>query len=282
MNATEHTDPKALLAALTRAPSTYPTHLRKGDAVAFTDSKGKPAVGLLRSAVVAGKAAKVEDGTYVYTVDPRKLRIATDAERAACPLCKPVSVVAGDAVEFDNKGKVVQGVLVSVRAGRAKVAVGHTEYGLPVAMLRKREVAPGDAGDAKGYAVTQYKESRMQSQETTCFNAVVTFDGEPVVELHNDGIGGCTGVNTYLRSHNLSDSALVARRHAAAKKFTDTLSAMGKAAGLGQYMEVEDLFVLWYRVDRNTGVSFADFLAAEAKAFNALVASPITPKPLPE
>src|SRR3546814_165771 len=99
----------------------------------------------------------------------------------------------GDRVEYDDAGRTRFGTIT--KGGKSvTVILDGGEYrvtGPATAFKPSAEPLPqGPPHQMDDWDVVGYKEFRQMSQETTAFDAVITFKGERVLNARNSGTGG--------------------------------------------------------------------------------------------
>jgi hypothetical protein len=102
-----------------------------------------------------------------------------------------------DRVETDHDGETPVGTIKSISkaTGRATVILDGGERSISghISLFRPSgvPVAPDVPSPMDRWDVQKYVEHDRASEETTCFHAVITLDGKPVIQASNDGRGGC-------------------------------------------------------------------------------------------
>lgn len=190
------------------APISPITHTMKGAVYAFTDSRNHTViVGVARSSATAPGSVGIShaDGRG-WKVPLRMLRVATPEEMTAHFTALQAKVATlptfkkGDVVEFDHKGKVIRGIVMSNKLlSGNRVSIDQSEayasWKVPAGEVRLAKVQTGDAGLMAGYEIRGFLENKRLSEETLCFSANVFLNGKVVATLKNRGHGGSTDVD---------------------------------------------------------------------------------------
>lgn len=97
----------------------------------------------------------------------------------------------------------------------------------------------------KDWGISGYKEHKRMSEETTAFNAYITYKGKKVFAAKNDGKGGC---NFYTRLN------LKPEYRELMEKFKSDAEQWKKAHSKTEsVLEIEDLWLEWYSKSRPLG-----------------------------
>jgi hypothetical protein len=257
---------------------------------AFTDSRNNTVcVGAARSSVSApGRVGINHADGRGWMVPLRMLRLATPEEMTAHFTALQAKVATlpafkkGDVVEFDHKGQVIRGIVMSNKLLKGnRVSIDQTEafasWKVPAAHVRLAKVQSGDAGLLNGYEVRNFHENKRLSEETLCFSANVFFNGKVVAYLANRGHGGSTDVSP---AASIGKQGAQEFSHAECKAFEAALVAAAKAAGDEKGFDTVDQFVEWYRNIRPLGKSYHDYLVGERARFEEMMASTKNQRPI--
>jgi hypothetical protein len=219
-------------------PSTEPHVLKlpvRGAAVEFTSSEGKLVVGTVSKPSYTATEILATDGG-VWTIPVTKTRPSTAKVAAAVTFAK------GDRVEADLKGGMKLGTVDKVSGTKVTVVLdgGKSAVSGPPGAFRPSQVAQEQdfPSPMDRWTIQGYKKVRGHD-DSTPFQAVVCFDGIPVLHASNDGWGGCNRYDAVRgaasKMGGLDPSVLLE---------TDA-AAFWTAAGLPNTREAADLWVTW-------------------------------------
>ncbi|WP_207462622.1 hypothetical protein [Azospirillum sp. SYSU D00513] len=165
---------------------------RKGDRISLTHPKTKA----LTHGVVEKGGAKlivVTDDLERYNATPAALSHSDEPlPKKLLEYLAGASLKKGDRVEWVEKGRTFYGV---VSKGGDKVVVivdGAEEQSSGPARLYKKSDHPLAADPPSGmdkWAVVNYREHTRLTQETPCFEAIITYEGQAVLNAFNSGGG---------------------------------------------------------------------------------------------
>lgn len=167
-----------------------------------------------------------------------------------------VFVEKGARVEFDDAGRLQQGIVVSGDVFAAKVRSGSLEYNVPQHMLKKSSVpVPVDPpGPMDAWSVRKYKAVEALSEETIAFTAEILYEGKKVLDAKNNGHGGC---NIYYGSFEMQ------------QKLAEDAKAWAMSFGDEKPFESDDEWVAWAGEEKPLGITatehFADSLRSRAE-----------------
>lgn len=177
---------------------------------------------------------------------------------------KNVFVEKGVRVEFDDDGRLQQGIVISGDVFSAKVRNASMEYNVPQHMLKKSSVpVPVDPpGPMDAWSVRKYKAVAALSEETVAFSAEILYEGKKVLDAKNNGHGGC---NIYYGPFEMQ------------QKFAEDAKAWAMSFGDEKPFESDDEWVGWAGEEKPLGITatehFADRLRSRAE-FEAQYGSP--------
>lgn len=224
---------------------------RKGDRIEFTHPKTKTAT---LGVITKGGATTVQfvsDEGQGFKGNPAHLKRSTAPLPAGQRTIPTLS--KGDRTEYDDAGTLRYG---TVTKGGKNVQVvldggAYTVTGPASAFKVSDNPLPKDAPHPMDdWDVVGYKEFSRMSQETTAFDATVTYKGEPVLHAQNSGTGGC---NTYYRTPTAP--ALADR------KLEEDAKQWALDHGLedGGFFEAADTWLNWKTTQAPYGVTAKDF-----------------------
>jgi hypothetical protein len=196
--------PRAVRPSDKPAPARKALSFRKGDRVEVTDSNGVLRTGTVRSILNDGmRLSMVTDDGRIFKWLTEKFRPtaapAPAKERVVNPFAK------GDRVETDDKKDgVLYGLVASVRdekitmdvdGGESRVR-GHFKF---FRMSKKPLIVQTDIPSAFDiYGVTKYKETPVtdawEGHEGNGYSCIITKNGKPILDVFNEGVGGCSSV----------------------------------------------------------------------------------------
>jgi hypothetical protein len=178
----------------------------------MTFKKGDRVEGVTRTGIVYGFVQRVgkggsevtmvlDDGRRVLKGNPKLFKESTHPVPEDSPFRKTFTE-PGERVRIADRGRFIEGYVISGDIFSAKVRSGLAIYTAPQAVLSKSEVVPpvDPPSPMDKWSIGKYRANEAASQETTFFTAEILLDGKKVIDARNDGHGGC---NFYHGPHEI-------------------------------------------------------------------------------